>query len=113
LSSAYIHSSNYYIPEDREHLQRKLNNLVDDVQEKHEEIMKENEECFRVLDWINEMGKKPLTIESLDKNGISHSDKIINEIEELQKDNLALKAQLSASEEAIEAASELNKALRK
>lgn len=39
--------------------------------------------------------------------------KLINEIEELQKDNLALKAQLSASEEASEAASELNKALRK
>lgn len=44
LSDAYIHSSNYYIPEDRDHLQRKLNNLVDDVHEKHEEILKENEE---------------------------------------------------------------------
>jgi hypothetical protein len=44
FSSMHVHSSNYYIPEDRAHLERKLNNLVGDVHEKHEDIMKENEE---------------------------------------------------------------------
>jgi hypothetical protein len=31
FSNAYMHSSNYYIPEDRKHLERKLDNLVGDV----------------------------------------------------------------------------------
>lgn len=65
LSDAYIHASNYYIPEDREHLERKLANLVNEVQDKHFEIQKENDECFRVLDWINEMSQKPLNLGNL------------------------------------------------
>lgn len=113
LSNTYIHSSNYYIPEDRTHLQRKLNNLVDDVQEKHEEILKENEECFRVLDWINEMSKKPLSFESIDKDGLTHNEKVSREIEELRKDNGSLSGQLDASKDALEKASLLNKELRK
>lgn len=113
LSNAYIHSSNYYIPEDREHLQRKLNNLVDDVHEKHEEILKENEECFRVLDWINEMSKKQLNFESVDKDGFTHTERVLNEIEELRRDNDALRNQLDASEDAFQKATEINKALRK
>jgi chromosome segregation ATPase len=113
LSNAYIHSSNYYIPEDREHLSRKLDNLVDDVDEKHEEILKENEECFRVLDWINEMSKKQLNFESFDKDGLTHSERVFNEIEDLRKDNDALRNQLDASQDAIDKATDINIALKK
>lgn len=113
FSNAYIHSSNYYIPEDREHLERKLNNLVSDVYEKHEEILKENEECFRVLDWINEMSQKPLNLESVDKDGYTHKQRVINEIEELRNDNEALRNQLDASKDALDKAIKLNRDLRK
>jgi len=109
----HVHSSNYYIPEDRAHLERKLNNLVGDVHEKHEDIMKENEEWFRVLDWINEMSSKSVDFEYVDKEGVTHSERMLNEIEDLEKDNEALRTQLGASRDALGQAGKSNEILRK
>jgi DNA repair exonuclease SbcCD ATPase subunit len=84
-----------------------------DVLEKHEEILKENEECFRVLEWINEMNSKPLILESIDTYGQSHQEHMINEMSELVKDNKELKKQYDASKSALDSAISLNKKLRK
>lgn len=127
-SNNYIHSSNYYIPEDREHLERKLANLVNDVADKHSEIVKENEECFRVLDWIEQMASKPAIIRTNEEEEISYTNNVKEEIEtfyrninqddmkdidELNKDNEKLKRQLKISEQALDKASTMNEELRK
>lgn len=58
------------------------------------------------------MNKQPLAFESVDKEGISHSQRVLSEIKELKGDNNSLRGQLDNSEAALERARELNKDLR-
>ncbi len=85
---------------------------MEDVKDKHEEILKENEECFRVLDWINDMNKQPIAYESVDKDGFSHHQRVQNEIKELYEDNKSLKDQLESSKAALEKARGANQDLK-
>lgn len=124
----YYGSSNYYIPEDRDHLQRKLNNLVSDIKDRHDEIQKENDECFRILDWINKMGSEPFSNESTTDEEISYTKEVKKEIEtfysninrddekeigEMQAENDKLKDQLAATQKALKTAILQNDDLKK
>lgn len=59
------------------------------------------------------MAKKPINFESVDREGVTHSQRALNEINELQHDNDALKKQLDASKTALDKAVRLNQELRK
>ena len=62
-------------------MERKLGNLVNDVAEKHHDILKENDEWFRVLDWLNSLNSKPFIRSTTSQEEYNYMCKIQDEIE--------------------------------